>query len=144
MRRIFNRRARYDYQLFEKIEAGIILTGGEVKSLAEGKASLDEAYVKVINGELYLVNAHIHPYQFSENQDPVRTRKLLLHVKEILALQIKMKQKNLILIPLVLYFRKNKAKLEIALAKGKKEYQKKESIKKRDLERRMEEETGGK
>ena len=140
---IHNRKAKYEYELFDKVEAGLMLTGGEVKSLAEGKASLDNAYVKVIDGELFLVNAHIHPYAFAKEADPIRSRKLLLHKKELLALQNKMQQKNLVLVPLSLYFHNRKAKLEIALAKGKKEFEKKESIKKRDLERRMEEEAVG-
>lgn len=140
---IHNRKAKYEYELFDKIEAGIVLTGGEVKSLFEGKASLDEAYVKIINGELCLVNCHIHPYEFAQPTDPRRSRKLLIHKKEFLGLENKMKQKNLTMVPLSLYFCKRKVKLEIALARGKKEYEKKESIKKRDLERRMEEEIGG-
>ena len=137
--RISNRRASHDYQLFEKIEAGVVLTGGEVKSLLEGKASLEDAYVKIINGEAFLVNAHIHPYRFAKPQalDSRRNRKLLLHKKEILAIQNKLKQKNLTMVPLALYSKNRRVKLEFALAKGKMEYEKKEAIKRRDMERRI-------
>ena len=140
---IHTRKAKFEYELFDTLEAGLLLTGGEVKSIIEGKASLDEAYVKVIDGELFLVNCHIHPYSFAKEIDPKRSRKLLVHKKELLALQNKMQQKNLDLVPISLYFKKRKVKLEIALAKGKKEYEKKETIKKRDIERRMEEEVRG-
>lgn len=141
--RIDNRKAKFNYELYDHIEAGMMLTGGEVKSLSEGKASLDDAYVKIIDGEPFLVNAHIHPYEFAKEIDPKRSRKLLIHKKELLALENKMQQKNLDLVPISLYFHNRKAKLEIALAKGKKDFEKKESIKKRDIERRMEEEVRG-
>ena len=136
-----NRKANYDYEIFEKIEAGAALTGAEVKSLFAGQASLDEAYVKIIDNEAFLVNAHIHPYQFADTRkiDPKRSRKLLLHRKELLSLINKMKQKNLSLIPLSWYNKGHQIKLEIGLAKGKKKWQKKETIKKRDLEREIEE-----
>jgi SsrA-binding protein len=140
---ILNKKAKFNYELFDKIEAGLMLTGGEVKSIIEGKASLDEAYVKNIEGELFLINCHIHPYAFAKEADPKRSRKLLIHKKELLALQNKMQQKNLEMIPISLYFHKKKIKLEIALAKGKKDFEKKETIKKRDIQRRMEEEMGG-
>ncbi|PIU03501.1 SsrA-binding protein [Candidatus Shapirobacteria bacterium CG08_land_8_20_14_0_20_39_18] len=137
---IHNRKAKFEYELFDHLEVGIVLTGGEVKSVSEGHVGLDDAYVKVIDGELFLVNAHIHPYEFAQEADPKRSRKLLIHKKELLALENKMQQKNLDLVPISLYFHGHKVKLEIALAKGKKEFEKKESVKKRDIERRMEEE----
>lgn len=139
--KIVNKKAGYDYEIFEKIEAGVALTGAEVKSLFAGQTSLDEAYVKIIDNEAFLVNAHIHPYQFADTRkiDPKRTRKLLLHRKELLSLVNKIKQKNLSLIPLSWYNKGHQIKLEIGLAKGKKKWQKKEVIKKRDLEREIEE-----
>lgn len=144
--RILNRRAHYNYQLFERIEAGIALTGPEVKSLKAGKASLDEAFVRLKDGEAYLVNAHIHPYEFAQDKtlDPRRTRKLLLHKKELFSLSSKMQTKNLTLVPTACYTRQGKLKIEIALAKGKKKFEKKETQKKQDLEREMEEELKGK
>lgn len=140
--RIFNRRARRDYQLFEKIEAGISLLGPEVKSIREGKMSLEEAFVRIKSGQAYLFNAHIHPYRFAETTslDPVRARKLLLHKKEILALEQKMKQKNLTMVPLACYTKGRKIKLELSLGKGKKKYEHRETIKRRDLAREVEKE----
>lgn len=139
--KIVNKKAGYDYEIFEKIEAGVALTGAEVKSLFAGQASLDEAYVKIIDNEAFLLNAHIHPYQFADTRkiDPKRTRKLLLHRKELLSLINKMKQKNLNLIPLSWYNKGHQLKLEIGLVKGKKKWQKKEAIKERDLKREIEE-----
>jgi SsrA-binding protein len=144
--KIVNKKAGFDYEISEKIEAGVALTGAEVKSLFSGQASLDEAYVKIIDGEAFLINAHIHPYQYADTRkiDPKRTRKLLLHKKELLSLINKIKQKNLIIIPLSWYNIGHQIKLEIALAKGKKKWQKKESIKKRDLEREIEQTIGKK
>ena len=144
--RIINRRARYDYQLFEKIEAGIVLTGPEVKSVKQSKMSLEEAFVRIKDGEAFLYNAHIHPYEFSDNRnyDSRRTRKLLLHKKELVALSSKIQQKNLTLVPVSCYTRQGKIKLQIALARGKKRFEKKEAIKRRDLEREAEEELRGK
>jgi len=139
--RITNRKVNFDYQLFDKIEVGVVLNGAEVKSLFAGKASLDEAYVKIIDNEAYLVNAHIHPYEYADTRktDPKRTRKLLMHKKELLLLENKMKQKNLTLVPISWYNIGRKIKLEIALAKGKKQWEKKEAIKNRDLDRETEE-----
>jgi SsrA-binding protein len=144
--KIVNKKAGFDYEISEKIEAGVALTGAEVKSLFSGQASLDEAYVKIIDGEAFLINAHIHPYQYADTRkiDPKRTRKLLLHKKELLSLINKIKQKNLIIIPLSWYNIGHQIKLEIALAKGKKKWQKKEAIKKRDLEREIEQTIGKK
>lgn len=142
---IRNRRAPHDYQLFEKIEAGIALTGPEVKSIRQGKMSLEEAFVKIKTGEAFLYNAHIHPYQFADNRsyDPRRTRKLLLHKKELVALASKIKQKNLTLVPVSCYIKHGIIKIKIALAKGKKKYEKREAKKRKDIEREMEKELGG-
>lgn len=139
--KIFNKTARFNYQLLERIEVGIALTGAEVKSLFMGQGSLNEAYVKIINGEAFLLNGHIHPYQFADvsHIDPKRTRKLLLHKKELLALESKMKQKNLTLVPVLWYNKGHQIKLEIALARGKKKWEKKEIIKRRDLDRETQE-----
>lgn len=141
--KIFNRRARFNYQLLEKFEAGISLTGPEVKSVREGKINLDEAYARLKNGQAWLLNAHIHPYRFADatNLDPRRTRKLLLHKKEILALEQKMKQKNLTIVPISCYNKRGLVKVEIALARGKREYEHREEIKKRDQERELEQES---
>lgn len=138
--KIINKKAGFNYEIADKFEAGVVLTGAEVKSLFLGQASLDEAYVKIIDNEAFLVNAHIHPYSFADSRkiDPKRTRKLLLHKKELLALQNKMLQKNLTLIPLSWYNKGRQIKLEIALARGKKVWQKREAIKKADLAREAE------
>jgi len=135
--RILNRRVPFDYQLFEKIEAGISLTGPEVKSIKAGKASLAEAFIRVKDGQAYLLNAHVHPYEFAENHnyEPKRTRKLLLHKEEILALASKMQAKNLNLVPLSWYTTGGRVKLEIALAKSKKKFERRKATKQRDLER---------
>ena len=137
--RIINRRASYDYQLLEKFEAGIALSGPEVKSVKAGHFHLEEAFCQVKNGELWLFNAHIHPYKFADTRDynPRRARKLLLHKNEILKLAQYSLQKGLTIIPVSCYTKGNKIKLEIALAKGKKKYEKREAIKKRDLEREI-------
>lgn len=144
--KIINRRARYDYNLLEKFEAGIALTGAEVKSVKAGKMSLGESFVRIRDGEAWLINAYINPYPFArqEDFDSKRTRKLLLHKSQILALEQKMKQRNLTLVPVSCYTKGNKVKVEIALAKGKKKYEKKEVKKKKDLEREVEQEIRGK
>lgn len=145
--RIGNRRAYHDYQLLEKIEAGLELTGPEVKSVKEGHLSLEGSFVKIIGTEAYLVNAQIHPYLNApaEGYDPKRTRKLLLHKKEIMALKGRLQQSNLTLVPLSCYTTSRSfIKLEIALARGKKQYEKREALKRKDLERQVEEELRGK
>ena len=144
--KIINRRARYDYQLFEKIEAGIALIGPEVKSAKAGQMSLNESFVLIRDGEAWLINAHIHPYPFAHQNDyrPNRTRKLLLHKQEILALEQKIRQRKLTLVPVSCYTKANKIKLKIALAKSKKKYEKKEAKRKKDLEREIEQELKGK
>lgn len=138
MKRIVNRKARFNYELGERVEAGIILTGGEVKSIKEGKASLNESYARVDeNGEVFLINAHIHPYKFADNKnyDPTRSRKLLLKRQEILSLVKQTENRNLSLVPTVLYTKKNKIKVELAIGKGKKQWDKRKTIKDREQKR---------
>ena len=134
---IINKKAKRDYHLYDTLTAGLVLQGQEVKSLRLGRGSLKDAYVKIMDGEAWLINANIPKYSHSSDHsyDPKRRRKLLLTKKELLSLQTKMKTKNLTLIPLKLFFHRRWLKLEIALAKGKKEYQKKEAKKRRDLDR---------
>jgi len=132
-----NRKARHDYEIINKFEAGMALLGPEVKSLRAGKANLSDSYAESRDGEFWLYNAHISPYSHNNdtNLDPTRTRKLLLHKSEMNRLVGKIKEKGYALIPLSIYFKHGKAKVEIALAKGKKLYDKRESIKERDTER---------
>ncbi|MBI1919086.1 SsrA-binding protein SmpB [Candidatus Microgenomates bacterium] len=143
--KITNRRAFYDYQILEKLEAGINLTGPEVRSVKGGHADLTGSFVRLIGSEAYLVNAKIFPFEYArpEGYDERRTRKLLLHKKEIMVLKSRTEGANLAIVPLSLYTKNQLIKVEIALAKGKKAYQKKEQIKKRDLEREIEKELGG-
>ncbi|RPI75970.1 MAG: SsrA-binding protein SmpB [Ignavibacteriales bacterium] len=135
-----NRKARHEYSILQTFEAGIVLTGTEVKALREGKANLVDSYASLIKGEVWLNSAHISEYKHGNinNHDPVRSRKLLLNKSEIRKLIGKVKEKGLTLIPLRLYFKKGKVKVELALAKGKKVYDKRESIAKRDLQRDQE------
>jgi len=137
--KVINSKATYDYTIQERFEAGLSLQGSEVKSLRDGRASLDGAFVKLIGFEAFLVNAHIFPYPFARNDkyDPKRTRKLLLHKKEILKLKHKMDAAGLTIVPLSWYNKAHRIKLEIGLAKGKKEYEKREIIKKREDKRDM-------
>ena len=132
-----NRRARFDYHIEETYEAGIVLTGGEVKSLREGRANLKDSYGRVDKGELFLLNAHISNYEPAHyfNVDPTRTRKLLMHKKEILRLMGKVQEQGLTLIPLRLYFKNGRAKVELALARGKKMYDKRETTREREVKR---------
>ncbi len=134
---INNRKAKYDYQIFETIEAGIVLTGTEIKSIRQGKANLKDSYATIKNGEAVIINMHISPYEQGNifNHEETRTRKLLLHKKEILKLNDKIKIEGYTLVPLKLYFKKNKAKILLGVAKGKKTYDKREAIKQRDIER---------
>ena len=145
--KITNRRAFFDYTIIEKFEAGINLTGQEVKSVKGGHLSLDGSYVKILGSEAYLVNAQIHPYLNArvENYDPNRTRKLLLHKKEIISLKSKIDQSNLTLVSLECYNTTHGLlKLTVGLAKGKKLFEKREALKKKDLDRQVEEELKGK
>jgi SsrA-binding protein len=138
--KIDNKRAFYDYTILEKFEAGINLYGAEVKAVRLGHADLTGSHVRIMGNEAYLINAKIFPYQYSrpEKYDEERTRKLLLHKKEIIALKSKTEGQNLTLVPLSMYTTKSFIKVEIALGKGKKQYDKKESIKKKDIERQIE------
>ena len=135
-----NRRARHDYHLLERLEAGIALTGTEVKSLREGRASLQRAYGDVREGEVWLVGAHISPYERASigAHDPDRDRKLLLHRKEISTLIGKVQQRGLTLIPTRLYFKNGRAKVELALARGKEQHDKRRDIARRDADRQIE------
>lgn len=144
--KIVNRHATYDYNILETFEAGIILTGAEVKSVKGARMSLEGSYVKIIGSEIYLINAQIMPYPYArpEGYDPKRTRKLLLHKSEILKIKQKIQSSALTLIPLECYNSHNFVKLKIALAKGKREYEKREKIKKRDIEREIRREFRGK
>jgi SsrA-binding protein len=134
-----NRRARFDYEILDTFEAGIELRGPEVKSLRAGKASLNEAYAVLRAGEAFLVNAHINPYEQAgrENADPRRERRLLLHKREILRLQGQVAERGRTLVPLALYFRSGRAKVELALARGKKRFDKRETIQRREQEREV-------
>lgn len=137
--RVENRTARYEYQILEKLEAGIDLLGPEVKSVRDGKASLNEAFVHIRDGQAYLVNCHIHPYQNSlEKISPTRSRKLLLHRREIITLANKAATNGLTIVPLAMYNKGNLIKLEIALARGKKKWDKREDLKKKAQERDVE------
>ena len=140
--KIANKRAFFDYQILEKFEAGINHIGAEVKAVRLGHADLTGSHVRIMGNEAYLINAKIFPYQYSrpENYDEQRTRKLLLHKKEIIALKSKTEGQNLALVPLSMYTTKSFIKVEIALGKGKKQYDKKEAIKKKDLQREVEQE----
>jgi SsrA-binding protein len=136
-----NKKAYHDYHIEETFEAGIALTGTEVKALREGKANLKDSYARIKDSELFLVNAHISPYSCGNiyNHEPKRTRKLLMHRREIDRLFGKVRERGYTLVPLSLYFSKrNRAKMELALAKGKTLYDKREAIKRKD-ERRMNE-----
>ncbi len=134
-----NRKAHFNYELLEKFEAGIVLQGTEVKSLREAKVNLTDAYAMEHHGEMYLFNCSIQGYSHAGpfNHAPLRMRKLLLHRKEIEKLTAKIQEKGLTLIPTRLYFKKGKAKLELALAKGKKVYDKRETIKRRETDREV-------
>jgi len=135
-----NRRAYHDYFIDEKYEAGIMLTGTEVKSVRNGRANLRDGFVRVDGREAWLENVHISPYAQGNvmNHEPVRPRKLLLHRKEISSLIGKVKQKGYTLIPLRLYFSRNHAKVEVGLARGKRQYDKREAIAARDAKREIE------
>ena len=135
-----NRKAYHDYHIGETREAGISLLGTEVKSLREGKANLKDSYAIVKNDEVFLLNCHISPYSHGNilNHDPLRTRKLLLHKKEINRLFGHITQKGFTLIPLKIYFKDGKAKVEIGLAKGKRQYEKREAVKEKEAKREIE------
>ena len=135
-----NKKAFHDYFIEETLEVGIVLQGTEVKSLRVGKVNLMDSYAYVKDGEMVLMNAHISPYSHGNrfNADPTRTRKLLLHRKEIKRFTGKVRERGYSLIPLSIYFKNGKAKVEIALAKGKKQFDKRDTLKKKTAEREME------
>lgn len=135
-----NRKARHEYFIEQSLEAGIALIGTEVKALRQGKANLTDSFAAIQKGEAWLYGAHIGIYEQGNmnNHEPTRTRKLLLNRREIRKLESKIKEKGYTLIPLRLYFKKNIVKAEIGLAKGKKQYDKRESIAKRDFNRDQE------
>jgi SsrA-binding protein len=135
-----NRKARHEYQLLERYEAGIVLTGTEVKSLRDGGASLQQAYADVRDGEAWLIGAHIAEYGQGNvaNHEPDRDRKLLLHSKEIATLLGKVRERGLTLVPTRLYFKDGKVKVELALARGKEQRDKRRDIAKRDADRQIE------
>ena len=137
-----NRKARHDYHLLERFEAGLVLTGTEVKSLREGHASLRQAYATVRDGEAWLVGAHISEYGPGNiaNHDPDRDRKLLLHRRELESLIGKVQQRGLTLVPTRLYFKNGRAKLELALARGKETRDKRRDLAKREADRQIERE----
>lgn len=141
--KIVNKKARFNYEISERIEAGIQLTGAEVKSVRLGQVNMDNAYVKIMpsrfrgQNETWVTGLQIFPYKHADNKDydPGRTRKLLLHQKEVVTLQSRMKQARLMLVPTAMYTKSGFIKMEVGLARGKKKYEKREAIKKRDLER---------
>ena len=137
---VTNRQARRDYAILESIEAGIELKGTEVKSLRGRRANLKESFARVEKGEVILYNFHISPYEFGNihNVDPIRPRKLLLHKNQILRLYAQIQSKGHTLIPLRVYFKKGFAKVELAVAKGKRKYDKREAIKRKEAKREIE------
>ena len=136
---IQNRKAKFDYEIIDTYEAGIDLTGTEVKSIRAGKAQLKDSYAIIRNSEAFILNMHISHYEQGNifNHDEDRTRKLLLHKNEILRLRDKLEVQGFSLVPLKVYFSSNKVKVLIGLAKGKKSYDKREAIKKRDMDREI-------
>ena len=132
-----NKKAYHDYFIEEKYECGIVLFGTEVKSLREGKCSIKESYIKIKDSEVFILGMNISPYEKGNifNKDPLRTRKLLMHKGEIKKLIGKIKEKGYTLIPLTVYFKNSHVKLEIALARGKKLYDKREAIKSKDIQK---------
>jgi SsrA-binding protein len=135
-----NRRAGHDYFIDDRIEAGLVLTGTEIKSIREGRVNLREGYARIVDGEAWLTNVHIAPYERGNryNHEPLRDRKLLLHRDEISSLVGKVRQRGYTLVPLQLYLKHGKAKVELGLARGKREFDKRESIAKREAQREIE------
>jgi SsrA-binding protein len=135
-----NRRAFHDYFIDDRVEAGLVLTGTEIKSIREGRVNLREGYARIDDGEAWLLNVHIAPYEQGNryNHEPRRDRKLLLHRDEIDTLQGRVRQKGYTLVPLQLYLKHGRAKVELGLARGKKEYDKRETIARREAQREIE------
>ena len=140
---IRNRKAQFNYKVLEKFEAGLILSGGEVKAIKRGHADLSGAYAKIVGNEAYLINASI-PVEGKKDYSPTRSRKMLLHKREIVSIQSKIKANKLTLIPTKMYNKGRLIKAEIALAKSKRKFEKKESIKRKDIERELAQELKGK
>jgi len=140
--KITNRKAPFDYQLLDRFEAGITLVGAEVKAVREGHVDLSGSFVRIIDGQAQLVNAKIFPYQHArpEAYNTTRTRKLLLHKKEIISLKSKMDGSSLTIVPVSMYTTHGLIKVELALARSKKKFEKREAIKKKDINRQIEEE----
>ena len=134
-----NRRARHDYAILDTYEAGLVLTGTEVKSLRDGKASLQEAYARLDGDDMILVGMHIPEYTHGnrQNHEPTRARKLLLHRREIEKLRVSLQEKGLTVVPLRLYWKAGKAKVELGLGRGKKDYDRREDVAKREANREM-------
>lgn len=142
-----NRKAFHDYSIEETLEAGLVLVGSEIKSIRDGKANLRESYIRVEHGEAWLLNAHVGTYPQSGthfNHEPLRRRKLLLHQNEIFYLRAKVEQKGLTLVPIRIYLVRGRAKLEVAVARGKKLYDKREALAERDARRDIERAVRGK
>ena len=137
-----NKKAYHDYFVDEKIEAGLVLHGTEVKSLRMGKCSIKESFIRIENGEMFVYGMHISPYEKGNifNKDPLRIKKLLLHKSEINKLTGKIKEKGFTIVPLQVYFKDGKAKMEIGLCRGKKLYDKRQDIAKKDMKREAEKE----
>jgi SsrA-binding protein len=135
-----NKRARHNYHILEVIEAGMVLLGTEVKSLRQGRANLKDSYARIKDGDLFLMQAYISPYShaYYDNHEPERARKLLVHKREIKRLRGKTEEKGLTLVPLRIYFKDGKAKVELALARGKRTYDKRQTLKRKTEERDME------
>ena len=136
---VINRKANYDYEIIDTYEAGVVLTGTEIKSIRLGRITLKDSYAIIKNNEIFLLNVHISSYEQGNrfNHDELRTRKLLLHKKEIIKLKEKIDKEGFTIIPLKLYFVKGKVKILLGLAKGKKNYDKRGAIKKKDIERQI-------
>lgn len=132
-----NRKARFSFQIMDTWEAGLVLQGTEVKSLRDGKANIADSHARIVKGEIYLYHLHISPYEKGNiyNHEPTRPRKLLLHKREIRKLEGRVQEKGLTLVPLKIYFKRGRAKVEIGLARGKKLHDKRTDITKRDMQR---------
>jgi len=137
---LYNRKAHFDYHILESFETGLVLSGTEVKSIRAGKANLQDSFARIEKSEVWLYHMHISPFDQGNryNVDPVRKRKLLMHLKEINKLDTKLREKGLTLVPLKLYFTRGKAKIQLGIAKGKTQGDKRESIKKKDADREVE------
>ena len=134
-----NRKANFEYEILNRYEAGIVITGTEVKSIRDGKINIQESYGRIVNDEVWIINSHINEYKYGNinNHEPLRNRKLLLNKREIRKIKQQLQEKGLTLVPLKVYFKGSLVKIEIGIAKGKKLYDKRESIKKRDIERNL-------